>query len=506
MRPRSATLLASCTACAIGWATPAGAYPPAMTRDDIICRASSAVGYSYWWGGACWCSSGCSHGSCSNGSCSGNCPNCTHYGSYGADCSGLVTKVWQVPNPISTNTCGHGPYVAATYKTNTSYWHTKSRSSIEQGDSLASSTHVLLYHYGDPWGTMRTYEARGCSYGIVHSLRSCSSDYVAAQRVNIGPACDCSPGEKQSAECGKCGTHHRSCGSDCKWGGWSECTGQGPCSPGQIDERACCDCGTQSRSCSNACVWRDWTACDGPDPAGNPACDTTQPGPCAAGNLRCQGGCLVCVRSYDPVAELCDGVDNDCSGEVDDGHPMQMGEPAPVWAATLDDFSYPMNVQPGESVSAWASFVNSGTHAWQRGQLWLVSQSGSHGKPSPLYDQDSWPAWDVAAVLDADVPPGQRAWFEWRVHAPATASGEVTDTFHVVLPPATPVRCPIPDITVTIRAGAAGADNDRSPSAAPAVAGGCACSAPHEAPSRLGWLLALCTAAGLLRRRQGARV
>ena len=251
-------------------ASSAMATPPPMTRDEIVCRAASGVGYSYHWGGACWCSNGCSPGSCDHGGCSGNCPNCTHWG-MGADCSGFVTKVWQIPNPINTSTCGHGPYVAESYMSSTSYWHTKSRSSVEQGDALASHTHVLLYHYGDPWGQMRVYEAKGCAYGIQHDLRSCSSEYVASQRINIGPSCDCTAGDKQKEACGNCGTRHRTCGSDCHWGGWSSCEGQGPCGRPQASSQA-----------SGSDGW--WSQASGDEAGGRrasrPACDVQfcQPG------------------------------------------------------------------------------------------------------------------------------------------------------------------------------------------------------------------------------------
>ena len=68
----------------------------ALTTDEILNRAATGVGFSYWWGHGVW-----NPGSTSHGSCSGSCPSCTHSGSYGADCSGFAAKVWQVP---STNT------------------------------------------------------------------------------------------------------------------------------------------------------------------------------------------------------------------------------------------------------------------------------------------------------------------------------------------------------------------------------------------------------------------
>ncbi len=48
-------------------------------------------------------------------------------------------------------------------------------------------------------------------------------------------------------------------------------------------------------------------------------CETDELGACQQGALACINGEQVCVRAADPVAETCDGVDNDCNGEVDDG-------------------------------------------------------------------------------------------------------------------------------------------------------------------------------------------
>ncbi len=64
--------------------------------------------------------------------------------------------------------------------------------------------------------------------------------------------------------------------------------------------------------------------CDGnPDdgnPGGGAACDTGQPGVCAAGTQQCQGGGLACVQTTAAGAETCgDGLDNDCDGTADDG-------------------------------------------------------------------------------------------------------------------------------------------------------------------------------------------
>jgi hypothetical protein len=52
---------------------------------------------------------------------------------------------------------------------------------------------------------------------------------------------------------------------------------------------------------------------------GGEPCDTGQPGICADGTLQCKNGSLVCIQNLGPKPEVCNGRDDDCDGEIDEG-------------------------------------------------------------------------------------------------------------------------------------------------------------------------------------------
>jgi hypothetical protein len=54
-------------------------------------------------------------------------------------------------------------------------------------------------------------------------------------------------------------------------------------------------------------------------------CDTGQNGICAAGTQTCVDGAFVCFAGSTPAPEICDGLDNSCSGQADDGFEFASG-------------------------------------------------------------------------------------------------------------------------------------------------------------------------------------
>lgn len=55
------------------------------------------------------------------------------------------------------------------------------------------------------------------------------------------------------------------------------------------------------------------------NPGSGEACETGVPGLCAVGKTACQNGSIQCQQAVSPVAEECDGKDNNCDGAVDEG-------------------------------------------------------------------------------------------------------------------------------------------------------------------------------------------
>jgi hypothetical protein len=125
----------------------------------------------------------------------------------------------------------------------------------------------------------------------------------------IDEGCSCQDGQKQACYSGDPTTKNVgecSAGTQtCTGGKWGACTGE-------------------QLPVAEKCNGLD-DDCDGKTDEGNPqggqACSTGKQGACAAGTTACQSSTLVCNQTTQPSAEICDGVDNNCNGVVDDGNP-----------------------------------------------------------------------------------------------------------------------------------------------------------------------------------------
>ncbi len=153
-----------------------------VNRTNFISIAKAAVGFSYYWGGGRFANGA------NPGTCNGSCPSCTHSGSYGGDCSGFAAKVWLLPPALPMDSNKH-PYSTYNFYNEHTTWSDVSRSNVIIGDALvhnsAGSGHIVIYEKDDPWGSFWTFEARGCSYGVVHNIRTASSAYKGIRRDGL---------------------------------------------------------------------------------------------------------------------------------------------------------------------------------------------------------------------------------------------------------------------------------------------------------------------------------
>lgn len=128
---------------------------------------------------------------------------------------------------------------------------------------------------------------------------------------------------------------------ECVNGVWSKCDAP-PCC---IDTNAPCNTGEKGICAEGRMICVDdvltcvrvneplpYEICDGKDnncdgevdegnPGGGAACDTGKKGICAAGTITCVGGALRCIQDNQPSVEICDGKDNDCNGVADENNP-----------------------------------------------------------------------------------------------------------------------------------------------------------------------------------------
>jgi hypothetical protein len=104
--------------------------------------------------------------SCLHAEEAGNCPSCTHSGKYGADCSGLVAKVWQYGAlPLETNSHPFSTTDFVVEKAN--YWttiadHKNAKLADDAVYRKGGAGHIVMYEKGDAWGSPFVFECAAC--------------------------------------------------------------------------------------------------------------------------------------------------------------------------------------------------------------------------------------------------------------------------------------------------------------------------------------------------------
>jgi hypothetical protein len=101
--------------------------------------------------------------------------------------------------------------------------------------------------------------------------------------------------------------------------------------------------------------------CDGAidegDPEGGAACPTGQPGVCAAGTKHCVAGELSCVPNTPSSTETCNGLDDDCDGQVDDELTATITVPSGLVGIPGQVISVPVLVSDVTGMGAYSADV-----------------------------------------------------------------------------------------------------------------------------------------------------
>ncbi|HEY3452094.1 MAG TPA: MopE-related protein [Myxococcales bacterium] len=163
------------------------------------------------------------------------------------------------------------------------------------------------------WGTCVTSKLGACAAGT----KTCSGGTSGCSQ-NVQPTAETCNGIDDDCD----GTV-----DNAPAGGWGACsTGKsGPCAAGT---KTCTagvpGCAQSVQATTETCNKVD-DDCNGTvdnAPAGGwGSCSTGKPGPCAAGKKACANGVESCVQDVQPTAETCNGFDDDCDGQTDEGDP-----------------------------------------------------------------------------------------------------------------------------------------------------------------------------------------
>lgn len=135
------------------------------------------------------------------------------------------------------------------------------------------------------------------------------SGYYARCSTCGGPPPECTAGQTRPCYTGSNLTRSRGLCKDgvqsCISGRWGSCLGSILPTPERCDNKDN-DCDGQT---------------DENNPGGGGSCNTGRPGDCGKGTQVCLNGSLICQGATPSSPEVCDGKDNNCNGQIDEGNP-----------------------------------------------------------------------------------------------------------------------------------------------------------------------------------------